>query len=162
MKSVIANEMKQSRNKIKLLLFVLLVAFNILLLFQIPNKYKNYNITIRSIELLKQYETIEKIQKEIPTPNRLTELVAELPSLIRKHGLKLSSIRYEPLTNVAGHYLRLTINLPLEGSYLNLRQFIFSLERKSWLAIESLTLKKGKGTDEVSASLQLATYIRGN
>lgn len=144
-------------------IFVLvLTVLNIYFLFKVPGEHKNHNLAVRSKELLTQYEAIEKMQKEIPDLTRLTELIAELPNLVRSHGLKLSSIKYEPLANVAGAYKRLTISLPLEGSYINLRRFIFSLETKSWTAIEKLTLRKGNKANEVSAELQLASYIREN
>lgn len=92
---------------------------------------------------------------------RLVEVQQELAALCDEFGIQLDSVGYDDLMLIDEELDRLGMNVPLEGSYANLRQFLHAVESSNkFLIVERVSLAQGKeGGTSLSLNISLATYF---
>jgi len=90
---------------------------------------------------------------------RLTYLA--LPDLARRTNVKWSQRTNEVEALKDTSLTRLRINMLLEGSYENVRQFIYELETSpAFIIIDDVTLAQGEADRPLGLTLELSTYFR--
>lgn len=94
---------------------------------------------------------------------RLTDWTREAKRLAGQAGLKPSNISYPETEILEGELRQRHINFPIQGSYVELRKFISSLEETSqFLTLERVSLSGGsaEGPDKgLSIHLELSTIF---
>lgn len=112
----------------------------------------------------KKIEDLEKdvdaFIRKLPSEGGMTEIIKKLHVLARKAGLSIRSAKYSPSREKEKELRRLTISLPLVGSYKSIRKFIYYLEEMPYLmSIDDLSLSSNE-RETVSLSLNVSIYFR--
>jgi len=92
---------------------------------------------------------------------RLVAVQQELARLCDQFGIDLNTVGYDSELLPAEELDRLSMIVPLEGNYANLRKFLHAVETSDkFLIVERVSLAQGKvGGQQLSLSIQLATYF---
>jgi Tfp pilus assembly protein PilO len=87
---------------------------------------------------------------------------ARLPTLARKSSVRYQAGTFDVDPDLRNARLgRLHTRMTLEGSYENIRHFIYDLETSSeFVIVDDVTLAQTETTAPVSATLELSTYYR--
>lgn len=102
-------------------------------------------------------------REKIPSHQEFTALIVELQSLADEAGLDLNQITYAHEQGKGSDLLRYKLNFTLEGSYLDIKQFVHTLEQSSRLIIIEQIGLQGVGQDidtDVRLQLNLETFFR--
>lgn len=106
-------------------------------------------------------ESNEFYERRLPFAD--SDVIAELGTLAKKQGVKLTRVQYLPspvLSGSTGALTQLRIDASLSGDYRPLMLFINSLERdKMFFLVRGLTLTGEQG-GTVGLRLGLVTYLR--
>ena len=127
---------------------------------QLPREQAKVTEAVDYLARLEMVGPLAKKQIQLPTVAKATALVQQLPALIRDHHLGRTGISYilDPKENA---YQRLRFTLSLEGTYADLRHFLYVIETSpQMLIIEQLSLRKS-GHAQVLAEVILTTNIQG-
>ncbi|MDE3105760.1 MAG: hypothetical protein KGK08_11335 [Acidobacteriota bacterium] len=97
-------------------------------------------------------------------PGAYSDVLAELGTLTRKSGVKLTRVQYAPAAVLAGGPGALTevrMDASLSGDYRPLMEFLNSLERdRMFFLVQGVTLA-GQQSGTVGVRMRLTTYLRG-
>ncbi len=127
---------------------------------QLPREQRHVEKAIDYLARLEMAGPLTKKQIQLPTVAKATALVQQLPALIREHHLGRTGISYI-LDEKAGAFQRLRFTLSLEGTYADLRRFLFAIETNpQMLIIDQLSLRKS-GHAQMMAEVILTTNIQG-
>jgi Tfp pilus assembly protein PilO len=103
------------------------------------------------------------LQEEIlSTRNeRLVEVQEELAALCEQFNIDLDSVSSGSEMLLDEELDRFSMNVPLEGNYANLREFLQAVEQSDkFLVVERVSLARGKeGGSALGLSIALATYF---
>jgi Tfp pilus assembly protein PilO len=93
---------------------------------------------------------------------RMVEVQQELAALCERFGIDLTSVTFDGQLLLDEGLDRMAMNVPLEGNYRNLREFLRAVEDSDkFLIIERVALARAKeGGRPLDLSIQLATYFR--
>lgn len=91
--------------------------------------------------------------------NASSELIRELTQICTQAGLLRNRAAYRPDNEPQFGMQRVSITLPIEGSYANVRKFLNILEsRPKFIIVESMTLEsENEGTGLIRMSMNLST-----
>lgn len=89
-----------------------------------------------------------------------SELLKELDEICAQSGLLRNRVAFSPAAEPENGYQRLSLTLPVEGTYSNIRTFLNVLESRSKLIIvDSMVLQSEKeGTGLIQMDMNLSTY----
>jgi Tfp pilus assembly protein PilO len=92
---------------------------------------------------------------------RLVQVRQELAELCERFGIPLDSVTSDNELLLEEELDRYSMNVPLEGNYASLREFLQAVEQSSkFLVVERVSLALGKeGGRELSLNIMLATYF---
>ena len=90
-----------------------------------------------------------------------SELLNELDQICAQSGLLRNRVAFSYGAEPEFGYLRLSLTLPVEGTYANIRKFLNVLESRSKLIIvDSMVLQSEKeGTGLIQMDMNLSTYF---
>lgn len=101
----------------------------------------------------------------LPAEQQANALLSQLLQIAEQHGLLPEKVDYALQRETAAHFARYQLNLPLRGSYRDIRRFLAqALNSNPALALNELNLKRiedgsNNGQDEVEAKLRLTLYL---
>ena len=92
-----------------------------------------------------------------------SELLNELDQLCNQAGLARNRSTFKHEDESQFGMRRVTLNLPIEGSYRNIRTFLNTLEgRPRFIIVESMTLdSEREGTGMIRMEMKLLTFFGG-
>lgn len=108
-------------------------------------------------------EDLETFFNAIPKESEFTGLIEELFRLAQEAGLTIDAISYSPKPLEEWGLLQDSLSFSINGSYGQIKQFIFSLEQSPRLmTIEQLSLGNTGSDDQqqVTMRVQLVTFFR--
>ncbi len=109
----------------------------------------------------------EKLRKEvssvklaIPPKEEITRLIARLPELADSSGVTINSVNYRPFKKAFENYQLLEFNMPVTGSYQNIRHFIHELElMESNLLIKAIRLRQSnRKPGKIALQINVSAY----
>ncbi|MGH9257997.1 MAG: GspMb/PilO family protein [Vicinamibacterales bacterium] len=102
----------------------------------------------------------EVLPQDLAGARRLTYL--RLAQLARESDLEYRRATYAPVAESGSTLTRLQIQMVLEGTYANMRAFIYQLETSpEFVVIDNVQLAEGaNGTGSLVVTLDLSTYYR--
>ncbi|MEW6089105.1 MAG: type 4a pilus biogenesis protein PilO [bacterium] len=102
---------------------------------------------------------LQKFDLILPRYEEITRLIRELPNIAEKTGVKVSGVKYQLIKDEG--YNRLSFSLPVEGSYSEIRRFIYEIETmRKVIWIERLAIKTSYSMrEELSIQLTMSTYF---
>lgn len=100
----------------------------------------------------------------LPAEQEANALLSQLLQIAEQHGLLPEKVDYALQREAVAHFSRYQLNLPLRGSYRDIRRFIAqALNTNPALALNEINLKRvddnSSGQDEVEAKLRLSLYL---
>jgi Tfp pilus assembly protein PilO len=96
----------------------------------------------------------------IPSQKDMPLLVKELVQMARKLNLSVAAISYDIPRRENGELAMLSFSFPVEGSYADVKRFIYEVETSDRLiGIQDVTLESEKG--RVRLQMKLMIYVRG-
>ena len=108
----------------------------------------------------KQKQAFAGLLAGIPTQKDVPLLIKELAQTARSLNLSMDAISSDIPTQAAGGLTMLTFTFPAEGTYPEVKRFIYEIETSSRLVgIQDLRLAAEKG--RLKLQMKLVTYIRG-
>jgi len=155
------------------IVFAVLVCINLLLyVFQVaPSMARRQTWEAKTAELRKRHAEAVLFKKQspffagvlagIPTQKDMPLLVKELVQTARRQKLTVAAINYDIPRRESGELAMLSFSFPVEGSYSDIKRFIYDVETSDRLiGIQELGLDSDKG--RVKLQMKLITYVRGN
>ena len=117
------------------------------------------------VDGMEEFEQLTKkvamINPQIPPKEQVTHLIAKLPTMAKQSQVIIEEVRYQPFTSVNQDYQLLEFTMPVVGSYANIREFIYQLEKMpTRLAIDELSLKQHKQKGMLSLELSLSSFYQ--
>jgi Tfp pilus assembly protein PilO len=113
-------------------------------------------------KLAESHRTQKKFESQALFPrNKVSsELIKELDEVCARAGLLRNRVAFSPAGESEYGYQRLSVTLPVEGSYSNIRKFLNVLEGRSRLIIvDSMDLaSEREGTGMIQMDMNLSTY----
>lgn len=113
------------------------------------------------IETLKE---AEEFRLQFPERNQVVRVGGELKQVAANLALRMPSIAYQPDPNKDADLLRVRLTLSVEGTYEQVRRFLYELEkRRQYLVVEQMGLTEQRGqaaTSQVAMQLGLSGYFR--
>ncbi len=93
--------------------------------------------------------------------NRTSELIRELDEICVEAGLLRNRVTYKPEADVHFGLQKVSITLPIEGSYTNIREFLNLLESSSkFISVDSMSLESEReGTGLIRMDMTLSTLF---
>jgi Tfp pilus assembly protein PilO len=114
-----------------------------------------------------QMETLQEAEEfrlQFPERNQVVRVGGELKQIAATLGLRMPSIAYQPEPSKDADLLRVKLNLSVEGTYEQVRRFLYELEkRRQYLVVEQMGLTEQRGqasTSHVAMQLGLSGYFR--
>ena len=111
---------------------------------------------------LKELDTFYSsvLAHDLPGARRLT--FARLAQMASKSNLDFERRKYEPVIERGSNLTRLKVNMELQGSYADIRDFIHNIEASpEFVVIDDVGLTEGgTNSDALRLTLQLSTYFR--
>lgn len=111
---------------------------------------------------LKELDTFYSsvLAHDLPGARRLT--FARLAQMASKSNLDFERRKYEPVIERGSNLTRLKVNMELQGSYADIRDFIHNIESSpEFVVIDNVGLTEGvTNSDALRLTLQLSTYFR--
>jgi Tfp pilus assembly protein PilO len=111
---------------------------------------------------LKELDTFYSsvLAHDLPGARRLT--FARLAQMASKSNLDFERRKYEPVIERGSNLTRLKVNMELQGSYADIRDFIHNIESSpEFVVIDDVGLTEGvTNSDALRLTLQLSTYFR--
>lgn len=97
-----------------------------------------------------------------PSQNELPALLRQVFDVARKNNLKVPEGDYAAEPARDGRLSKYTFTLPVEGTYREIKRFIYDLESSDLpIAIDELTLTRGKeGAVKLSLNIRLSVLYR--
>lgn len=109
----------------------------------------------------KQKEALAGLKAGIPAQKDMPLLVKELVQTARRLHLSVAAVNYDISRREREGLTMLSFSFPVEGSYPDLKRFIYEIETSGrLLVIEGLDLGSDKG--RVKLQMKLMTYIKGS
>lgn len=102
----------------------------------------------------------------LPAEQEANALLSQLLQIAEQHGLLPEKVDYALQRDSAASFSRYQLNLPLHGSYRDIRRFMAqALNTTPALALNEITFKRmedgaSASPDEVEARLRLTLYLR--
>ena len=153
--------------------FAVLVCINLALYFFLLAPFVNGIKTgeARSAVLRQRHEETLRFKEQkplfagllsgIPAQKDMPLLVKELVQMARRLNLAVDTINYDIPRRESGELAMLSFSFPVEGSYSNIKRFIYDVETSGRLiGIQDLNLESDKG--KVKLQMKLMIYVRGN
>jgi Tfp pilus assembly protein PilO len=113
--------------------------------------------------IVTQEQRLDRFYNEIlgTKQKKLVEIQKEIASITKEFGIDPQEVHYDSDDVPEGRVERFKITLPLQGDYLNLRQFIARVENSSnFLVIDRVALSNTKeGGQVLSLSVEIGTYF---
>lgn len=96
----------------------------------------------------------------LPTKDKANEQISIVLNLAAQSGLQVDKVAYTQ--SLENHVLQLQMNLPIEGKYVQIRQFIHDvLKEIPTLALSELSLRRDDMmTDKLNAQIDLILYFK--
>ena len=111
-----------------------------------------------SAELATFYTDV--LPHDLPGARRLTYL--RLAQLARESGLEYRRATYSPVVESNSTLTRLQIQIVLQGTYPDMRAFIYQLETsREFVVIDNVQLAEGGNSGSLVVTLDLSTYYKG-
>lgn len=116
------------------------------------------------LDAVRQAETdLRRLRDDVLSTRdaRLVDVQAELAELCRQFGIDLEQVSYDSLLIPESELDRLAINVPLQGNYNSLRNFLQAVEKsEKFLLVEKVGLSRGGPSGKsLSLSISMATYF---
>jgi Tfp pilus assembly protein PilO len=97
----------------------------------------------------------------IPSQKDMPLIMKELVQMARRLNLAVSAIDYDIPQRKSGELAMLSFSFPVEGSYPDIKRFIYEVEISDRLiGIQDVNLELDKG--KVKLQMKLMIYVRGN
>lgn len=109
------------------------------------------------------HEEVTKLTARATSRDDLPKVVTAMAALAKRHGLKIPEVNYQPERVDLRDFQKVVLTFSLAGPYADVRRFLDGLEKSSpFLAIESLTLARGRKKDqgELAIQVKVAAYLR--
>jgi Tfp pilus assembly protein PilO len=99
------------------------------------------------------------LAQDLTGARRLT--FSRLARLASDSNLDFERRKYEPVIERGSNLTRLKVTMDLEGSYADIRDFIYQIESSpEFVVIDDVTLADSAVADALRLTLQLSTYFR--
>ncbi len=105
---------------------------------------------------------VEAFKKErLVKGSELTSVLDEVFKDARRSGLKIRSADYKPVTIKDTEISRYLFSFPVEGSYRQIRRFIYDIENsKQMLVVEGITMQSSKkAAGSIGVEIELSIYF---
>lgn len=104
---------------------------------------------------------IEVFTGRMPTEKGLPKALAFIFDIARKNGLNIPSGDYAPETVSEAGISRYTISFPVEGSYPEIKKFIYGIENMNVpVVVEDIAFSRSKGTSgAIELKIRLSVYF---
>jgi Tfp pilus assembly protein PilO len=122
-------------------------------LMDTKEKRMNYQTTLQELS---------NFQEKIPLLDDMPKILSSISKISTNNGLDIPSVDYRPVRVEDIGLLRLSFTLSLEGSYKQLRTFIYELEKTPYLwSITDINLNRVKKEEsEVKLQIGISIYFR--
>lgn len=115
-------------------------------------------------ELTRTLGDMEKFYDEMLSSKleRMTLIQKEFRNIATKFGIDMERVSYSHAIKEDSNIVEFQISVPLEGTYENLRQFIYEVERSEhFFIIDRISLTGGRETGEIlKLKISLLTYFK--
>jgi Tfp pilus assembly protein PilO len=96
----------------------------------------------------------------LPLARQAPEVVRRLHSHARESGLMLERGDYRPLPDPSGRLLRYQIQLPVRGSYPQVKAFLARALRTPGLALDGVGFQRDENSQALEAQLRFTVFLR--
>lgn len=105
-------------------------------------------------------EDMDAFVAELPLQRDMTSIITEIRGLAKKAGLDISAAKYTRTGFKDDDIVAYDISFPINGTYRQVRKFIYSLEKLPYLmSFDELTITSNK-LKTVSLPLKVSIYFR--
>ena len=104
---------------------------------------------------------IEVFTGRMPNEKGLPKALASIFDIARKNGLNIPSGDYAPETVSEAGISKYTISFPVEGSYPEIKKFIYGIENMNVpVVVEDIAFSRSKGTSgAIELKIRLSVYF---
>jgi Tfp pilus assembly protein PilO len=108
-------------------------------------------------------KAISDFEKTLPDGKGLARVISSLFTAARASGLTVTSGDYRPETAREADISRYTVQFPVEGSYSQIKRFIYSLENIAASAvIEEIVLSRSRAAEgTIEVRIRITVYYKG-
>jgi Tfp pilus assembly protein PilO len=103
---------------------------------------------------------VETFKARIPDHKGLTGVLNDIFVAARRNGLQIPTGDYNPKTVKETDISKYTIKFPVEGTYPQIKRFIYDIEVMGHLlAIEEIAFSSSKGKRTIGLKITISTYF---
>lgn len=104
---------------------------------------------------------LEAFYEHLASAERAPDVLRRLHRSARNAGLRLDRGEYRPVRDTAGKILRYQINLPVKGTYPQVRRFLAqSLREERGLALDSVGFQRETSGGALDVQLRMTLFAR--
>ncbi|MFQ5658337.1 MAG: type 4a pilus biogenesis protein PilO, partial [Candidatus Methylomirabilales bacterium] len=105
-------------------------------------------------------ESMGQFRERIPPQGAILAMIRRVTNQAEKLGVRVPSVRYQPKEVEGEDFLKLTVQMVVEGPYRGIRRFLYEIEGlQEPLIIEKVVLTSQGGIGRISLQLQMAAYF---
>jgi hypothetical protein len=110
--------------------------------------------------LKKALAGVENFEARLPDRKGLTGVINDIFNAARRNGLKIPTGDYSPKTVKETDISKYTIRFPVEGTYPQIKRFIYDIEAMDHLlAVEEIAFSSSKGARTIGLKITISTYF---
>jgi hypothetical protein len=103
---------------------------------------------------------VDSFKARIPDHKGLTGVLDDIFGAARENGLRIPTGDYSPKTVKETDISKYTIRFPVEGTYPQIKRFIYDIEALGHLlAVEEIAFSSGKGDGTIGLKITVSTYF---
>jgi len=108
------------------------------------------------------HQRLDALLSVLPPETTADDHIRQLFVLAANEGLELSQAEYSRSGNEVAGLIRLTLRLPMQGSYVSVSRFISrALAQMPFLAVDAMVVRRDQpGDPEVEAALKLSLFMQ--
>ena len=107
------------------------------------------------------HQRLDALLSVLPPERTADDHIRQLFVIAANEGLELSQAEYSRSGNEVAGLIRLTLRLPMQGSYVSVSRFISrALAQMPFLAVDAMVVRRDQpGDPEVEAALKLSLFM---
>jgi len=107
-------------------------------------------------------QRLDALRSVLPPESSADDHVRQLFALAASEGLELSQAEYSRSASDVAGLVRLTLRLPMQGSYESVSRFISrALVQMPFLAVDAMVVRRDQPADpEIEAALKLSLFMQ--